>query len=413
MRPHTRGLNIRVNAGLLFFLSLPLLVRAADVKPIDGMNAVPSGRIFYVANYGLDNADCGTSTRPCRSITHAHSKSEASDTILVGPGRYGDVNGDGDFSDPGDEQGDSCVVCITRPGVRVLSQQGAVFTLIDATGTAFNEAVMINGRDVQFGAAGHGFRVLALGGPLYGISVSDHSDNIKVAGNVVTGGRQGAFLFPTLGRSAVISDNIAIDTVDGPGFSGVENVIDPGAGERTRVVRNIAIRNLVGFLIGGPDLLFIDNIADNNVQGALLGGNGMVVRNNSVSNSGREGIFLSGAVKTLKGNSVIGNRGPGISVAIGSSVEQFSRNNLYGNGTSETTFAGEPKPNCGLVNASGTTLFATNNFWGQPSGPGPDPADEVCNIPNGSTTVVEPVAARPFWNLIRRVHLISTRTVAD
>jgi hypothetical protein len=369
--------------------------RAADDQVAAEDNAGREATL-HVANYGADSADCGTQAEPCRSITQAINKAEAGFTVIVGPGRYGDINGDGDFSDPGDEQGDSCVVCLVRSGVRVVSQEGAAVTLIDATGTTFNDAVMIVARNSQFGERGRGFRVLALGGPLHGISVSDNSSNIKVAGNIVTGGRQGAYLFPTIGRSVTIADNIAVDTIDGPGFSGVANVIDPGTAEPARVVRNISIRNLVGFGVGGPELLFTDNIADNNVQGAFLGGEGSIVRRNSIGNSGREGVLLDGGgVKAFTDNSVIGNRGPGVTVFRGTSVERFVRNNIYGNGTSETPFAGEPQPNCGLLNASRMNLIAPNNFWGLPSGPGPDPADEVCNI-LGSTTVVEPVAVRPF-----------------
>jgi hypothetical protein len=267
-------------------------------------------------------------------------------------------------------------------------------TLVDATGTSFNDAVMIVARGSQFGAAGHGFRVLAVG-RLYGIDVLDNSNEIKVAGNVVTGGSQGSYRFPTRGRAIVIADNIAIDTVDGPGFTGTDNLIDPGAGGPTRVVRNIAIRNGSGFGVAGPGLVFVDNVADNNVQGAFVGGEGAVVKRNFVGSSGREGMFVDGTLKAFTDNSVIGNRGPGVTLFNGTSVAQFSRNNIFGNGASETIFAGEPQPNCGLLNASRMNLAAPNNFWGSPAGPGPDPADEVCNV-LGSTTVVDPVAVRPF-----------------
>lgn len=367
---------MRVSAPLVLIL-IPFFASAAEIR---------------VANYGVDAEACGSAARPCRSITQGINIAQAGDTVLVGPGRYGDINGDGDFTDAGDEHGDSAAITLARSGLRIISERGASVTLIDATGSPFTQvAVLIIARGTHFGAAGHGFRVLAPD-QIYGIAVSDNSSEVTVAGNIVTGGTQGSYLFATRGRAIVIADNLAIDNVNGPGFTGVDNLIDPGTGERTRVLRNVAIRNLIGFNVAGPSLLFTDNVADDNVQGALIGGDGSTFRRNFIGNSHREGVFLSGKVAAFLDNSAIGNRGPGVTVT--GPVTQFSRNNIYGNGTSEVSFTGEP-PNCGLYNGSRTSLVATNNFWGSPAGPGPDPADLVCNLPN-STTVVAPVAVRPF-----------------
>jgi hypothetical protein len=367
---------MRVSAPL-FLILIPFFASAADIR---------------VANYGVDAPACGSAVSPCRSITQAIEIAQAGDTVLVGPGRYGDVNGDGDFTDAGDEYGDSAVITLARSGLRIISERGASVTLIDATGSPFIvQAVLIVARGTQFGAAGHGFRILAPN-QIYGIEVSDNSSECTVAGNIVTGGTQGSYLFPTRGRAIVISDNVAIDNVEGPGFTGVDNLVSPGSGDRTRVLRNVSIRNLVGFNVAGPSLLFTDNVADDNVQGALIGGDGATFRRNFVGNSHREGVFLSGRVAAFLDNSAIGNRGPGVTVT--GPVTQFSRNNIYGNGTSEVSVNGVP-PNCGLNQGSRTRLNAPNNFWGAPTGPGPDPADAVCNLPD-STTVVAPVAVRPF-----------------
>ena len=43
-----------------------------------------------------------------------------------------------------------------------------------------------------------------------------------------------------------------------------------------------------------------------------------------------------------------------------------------------------PQSNCGTSNFSGDRVIATNNFWGADTGPGPDPADQACNV-NGAT----------------------------
>jgi len=48
----------------------------------------------YAANNGLDSNPC-TKTAPCRSITKTMSVAAEGNTIIVGPGLYGDLNRDG------------------------------------------------------------------------------------------------------------------------------------------------------------------------------------------------------------------------------------------------------------------------------------------------------------------------------
>src|SRR5882757_7125751 len=101
--------------------------------------------IVYVANNGVDSANCGTQSMPCRSITRGMARAPSGSIIVVGPGRYGDLNGDGKFDSPGEERPQkasipsgggwpleiSCVVCILKP-VHLVSSYGAESTLIDA-----------------------------------------------------------------------------------------------------------------------------------------------------------------------------------------------------------------------------------------------------------------------------------------
>src|SRR5262249_45079322 len=62
----------------------------------------------WVMNDGTDGAGCGAKAAPCRSITQAMSLAVDGDTIMVGPGNYGDLNGSGVFGDfPGEEPGSS------------------------------------------------------------------------------------------------------------------------------------------------------------------------------------------------------------------------------------------------------------------------------------------------------------------
>ena len=62
----------------------------------------------------------------------------------------------------------------------------------------------------------------------------------------------------------------------------------------------------------------------------------------------------------------------------------------------KNTFAGnDPFGDCGLFNGTGTTVTATDNFWGAVTGPGPDPADQACNG-SGSSTVTTPFATTDY-----------------
>src|SRR5688572_9374211 len=97
-----------------------------------------------VENVGIDSATCGI-TPSCRSISQAIANAVAGDTITVGPGRYGDLNGNGYFDDPGDERpgnGAACMICITKR-VRIVSTHGASVTIIDARRPSVNDVDFI------------------------------------------------------------------------------------------------------------------------------------------------------------------------------------------------------------------------------------------------------------------------------
>ena len=51
---------------------------------------------------------------------------------------------------------------------------------------------------------------------------------------------------------------------------------------------------------------------------------------------------------------------------------------------------------CGVSNHAVPALDATNNYWGAATGPGADPADEVCDPVGDGTTIVAPFATKPF-----------------
>src|SRR5205085_10263251 len=64
-------------------------VRLMSISPTDA-----SAATVYVANDGVDAASCGGKATPCRSISRGIANANSGDTLLVGPGRYGDLDGD-------------------------------------------------------------------------------------------------------------------------------------------------------------------------------------------------------------------------------------------------------------------------------------------------------------------------------
>jgi len=114
-------------------------------------------------------------------------------------------------------------------------------------------------------------------------------------------------------------------------------------------------------------------------------------RNASVG-KGNRGVVLDGRGE-FANNAVSGNLGVGI-LFNGSLVFPelptyvVEDNNLYGNGTAPF-YPGEE--NCGTLNNTLLPfLDARNNYWGQKTEPGNNPADEAC----GNRTVVEPYTSR-------------------
>jgi hypothetical protein len=93
---------------------------------------------------------------------------------------------------------------------------------------------------------------------------------------------------------------------------------------------------------------------------------------------------VRGSGHIIRLNAIVGNGSAGLNVIDASSIT-LRYNNIYGNSTYEG-------PNCGLTNGS-AELSAPNNFWGAASGPGDDPADNVCG---DSLQTFEPFAKKEF-----------------
>jgi hypothetical protein len=360
---------------------------------------------LWVANDGVDSVNCGARTNQCRSISQAIDNASDGDTISVGQGLYGDLNGDGQLNGPGEEHGSAaglpCDVCVTK-SLTITSIHGADQTVI--VGTNFS-VVGLSGHYVTFGVADHGFTIIGGGNGL--LADSPQFMHVSVAGNVALNNGRG-FSIQNFG-SALISHNRAVGSTE-IGFV-VSNVYALSV----TLDQNTAVNSgVTGFLVWANGAQLTNNTADrtlggNGLQefvvsaGFMIQGAGFVLDGNSaLGNAGAGFVFghepnsnLPASVLSFRHNDASGNVGPGVVLFAGSKVGNFSANNIFGNATTDKPVLGSSAKNCGIVNASGGALQAAANFWGAPSGPGPDPADAVsgpnCDR-NGSVTSFKPFA---------------------
>src|SRR5262245_43396349 len=112
-------------------LALIVLMFFAPAAYVQEASSSGGARILHVENNGTESATCGSQPAPCRSISRAMARAGSGDTILVGPGRYGDFDASGNL-EPGSERPDrdgECLLCIDKR-VTVISTHGADQTSI-------------------------------------------------------------------------------------------------------------------------------------------------------------------------------------------------------------------------------------------------------------------------------------------
>lgn len=354
---------------------IALLVLSAMV----GVGVVTEAKTLFVANNGVDNPSCGDKKTPCRSISQAIANASAKDKIIVGPGRYGDLDGDKEFDGPAEEKaevdkGCFCMIKIDKQ-ISIESQSGAEATVLDA-GRASVAVVRITASGVIFGQKRKGF-TLSRGD--YGLDISVGIRGVKVLGNVASANLGSGFA--SNGSRHVFSDNLASN--NGGGF------VSHSSG--MVLTNNIARTNVDdGFYIDGGEYVIISNVAiDNGGDGFDVVGGEIVFKNNIASANGNTGFFLTGSGIMLTNNVAVANRYFGIEAYGGRMT--INKSNIYGN--NNQSWLGYT--NCGLVNWRGV-MKVENNFWGAATGPGADPADEICNAGAASTTLFTPFAAREF-----------------
>jgi hypothetical protein len=323
----------------------------------------------YVANDGVDGASCGTKAAPCRSITQAVTNASAGDSVIVGPGRYGDLDDDGT---PGDRAGEetpaplcSCMLAITKP-VTVISSNGAASTIIDARSVNTSRNVLVGMNDHDFGKPGKGFTITNTASST-GAGLVVGSQNVRVRGN------------------QVVATGVAAATFNGIGIS-LSNL---SAGPML-VEGNQVIGWRTGILSRGTGKTVRKNQVSLSFLGIDAGGNGVVTGN--VADDNAVG-FAAQETAELTRNAVYGSRTEGflVQAAISAGVDftgTIAENDIVGNGA--------PPSNCGLFdNGNVAGVAAPMNYWGAPTGPSLDrPANDVCGI--GPLPDATPFASKAY-----------------
>jgi hypothetical protein len=317
-----------------------------------------SAATVLVAPNGVDSGSCGRKGDPCLTITRAIANAGIDDTVLVAPGRYGDVNGNLAISGPGEEtpnvNGCGCVLEIGKR-VTVVSRDGAAATIIDG-GKADLHTVRLSADGAVFGKKNKGFTITGGGSGDAGLDIV--ANGTTVTGHVFVDN-------PTQGmrvegaRNLITGNRFFSKGADGVLVTGNANAIAESAATGTSNVSGI------GFSITG---------SGNTLRAIFASGNAV-------------GVSFVGGGHVMTGSVVVRNTIAGIDLAGTGSNATITKTTIHGNG-------GTLLVNCGIVLSSDdTSAVATANYWGAPTGPGSDPADDVCVFSNG-TAVTTPFATK-------------------
>jgi hypothetical protein len=305
----------------------------------------------YASNDGGDSEGCGSKVNPCRSISRAIAHASPGDTVLVGPGRYGNLDGDTELGEDG-EEGQvaecSCAVYVDRR-ISLRSRDGAAATVIEGGLEAL--AIRVDAAGSEIGRRNAGFTIFAKTGG--GISTQTIATDARIAGNIV------------IAAAPIVLNMMTID------------------GDGTRVSDNRVVS-----VEGGIGLLGPQSVAERNaVHGGGSLAHGSTFR--SHVGIGQFGLLATGdGVGAVSRSLLAGNFGPGL-WTFGTNRLRADRVSLFGNGAGEFP-QHAPAFNCGALADEKSALEIERSYWGGPFGPGADPGDAVCERAAGSVAAGPP-----------------------
>ena len=329
-----------------------------------------SHRIIRVTTAGADGVNCGSKQSPCRSLSQAITNASDHDTILVGPGRYADLDLDAvpEYNEESGMVGTGCECLIyVAKRLNIISEKGAASTHLDA---------------YTYTELGYGYS-----GALYGVVIAtDHVTFGKPGHGFTVTGANIAMMLGESSRESVVSGNILSNYFTyGLEDHGVKNLISANLSIGYRAIYDSS----AAFEIFGQDTTLRSNYAIGGRTGFFVYGSGHVLEENSAIGASTGFEIWDGNIR-LSRNAVIGNKSSGIWIRAG--TVQIEQNNIFGNDLLTRT-----AENCGLSVRSGQ-VTAKYNWWGAATGPGSDPADSVCdNSGNGTgVAVTYPFSKQPI-----------------
>ncbi len=320
--------------------------------------AAPAATLLVAPN-GVDSGGCGPKGTPCRTITRAIANAGIDDTVVVAPGRYGDTNGDLAISGPNEEtpnvNGCNCILEIGKR-VTVVSRDGAAATVIDGGKSNLSDTIRLSADGAVFGKKNKGF--------------------------TITNGPSAAAGLLVIANGTTVTGHLFIDNPShGIALEGSRNLV---------TASRLFSKNGDGMLVTGEDNTITETAASG---GAGFSGSGFNISGNrntlrGVFATGHAiGISLLGNGHTVSGSVVVQNTRAGIDLAGTGSSAVVAKSTMHSNGILFLD-------NCGLsLSGTNSTVVATGNYWGAPTGPGSDPADTAC-ITTGSTATTTPFATK-------------------
>ena len=334
---------------------------------------------LYVSMMGTDAPECGEKRNPCRTISRAVQNAPDGALVVVGPGRYGDLNADGVLdADPEAGEEDpvpcgsaSCAVRLSKP-ITVVSSDGPGATVIDA-GTKLLAGVFVTSDDVQLGREKQGFTIAGAKAE----AVLVRAGNVRVEGNIVSGNAAHGVMLDVGARSVVHRNTVAGN--GGRGVVVARDAIDAIVSEN-HVAGNGYGGSGGGLMVRAPAVVVGNVLSANEGPGIEVGGANVRIEGNRITGNFDVGVELGEGGQIVRGNAVTGNAGVGVVVGPGVDAE-VTGNDLFGN----------HDENCALLNLSPALIDASDNYWGAPGGPGATPADDVCDAVAGAQTTIAPV----------------------
>lgn len=294
-----------------------------------------------VANNGTDGPACGTKANPCRSITQGVALAVDGDRVSVGPGIYGDIDGNGALGGVGEEPGATCgsSACMIKieKAVDVVSEAGAFSTLIrPPVGAVYYVVAFTPPAPATFGGKGRGFTIDSAGSDM---AIAAGGAEAGVAGNVVLA--SGTLGIAFAGPGGIIAGNRVLCPSGSPTIG--------------MLVSSTPASTLSDNAVLGCDIGIL-GFGDMDLASAVLVGNGI-------------GVGLDGT-STAMGILAAGNTYAGIVVDSAADSISIRESSVLGNG--------DGAANCG-IDATSTASTVADVWYGAPTGPGPDPADLLCN----------------------------------